>query len=68
MPTTAAGWALFALLCVSGCATSATATTLFLSVSGRVRYTKGDITLAYLFGTVTIIAALLFIAVEPPKF
>ena len=65
MPTTQAGWFLFgAILVAAGC-TAWTATRLLMSVLGAAERDWRNIPAAYAFGSLLMIATLLFVYVEP---
>lgn len=65
MPQTFTGWILYAAILVAAGATSATATTLLMSVFGKAERDWWNIPAAYAFAILMLIATALFLWVEP---
>lgn len=66
MPQTLAGWILFTLIIVSGCASIATAAKLIISAFGKASQDRRDFHAAYIFGALLVVSTVLFIWIEPP--
>lgn len=65
MRQTLTGWALLAIIIVSGCASIATAVKLLISGFGMAPQNSRDLHAAYFFGALLAVATMLVIWLEP---